>query len=148
MFSFFCDHENSLLNFPIALCSVYFHFNLYSMLERSPSLLTFISPRKVKLSLSPCFYPPLSLSLSRFFKGSFNTGVCSFNSLITNISIFSLLIFPSPPPRFLFNVQGLFLPLHTLINEFFHLPSFPALAYFSVSSSPPYFHPRKSQLLL
>lgn len=87
------------------------------------------------------------LFLSRFFKGTSTAGACSslihkYDSLFARLSYFyfldslsrlllSSLLFAAPD--FFFNVQVLFLPSHTLINEFFLFPSFPAHRTFPVS---------------
>lgn len=134
MFSFFCDHENSLLNFSII--PVYFHFNLYSMLERFHRF-SFLFPKGKSI---------FSLDFSKVLL----TRACSslihkYDSLFARLSyfyfFFSIFVLSSTPLRALvldfFNVQVLFLALHTLINEFFFFPSFPALAYFPVRQSLP-----------
>lgn len=89
------------------------------------------------------------LFLSRFFKGTSTAGACSslihkYDSLFARLSYFyfldslsrlllSSLLFAARAPNFFFNVQVLFLPSHTLINEFFLFPSFPARRTFPAS---------------
>lgn len=87
------------------------------------------------------------LFLSRFFKGTSTAGACSslihkYDSLFARLSYFyfldslSRLLLSSlrfAAPELFFNVQVLFLPSHTLINEFFLFPSFPAHRTFPAS---------------
>lgn len=75
---------------------------------------------------------------------------CSRDFLISIFSTlypgsFSPLLLAARAPDFFFNVQVLFLPSHTLINEFFLFPSFPAHRTFpAVSTSRLPRFPRKS----
>lgn len=124
MFSFFCDHENSFLNF--------------SIIPRFISISIFTLC--LNASTSSHFYFLKVDILPRFFKGTCNTRFFLFNSqiwLLVREKLFyvyfpfSIFILSLPLSTF-FNVQVLFLALHTLINEFLLFPSFPALAYFPV----------------
>lgn len=125
-------------------CPVYFHFNLYSMFERFYFLSFLFLKKRVDI-----------LSLSRFFKGTSNTDLLLCNSQIWLLVrvwlfyfyfLFSIFVLSSSPPllcSIFLTFKVLFLALHTLINEFFLFPSFPALAYFpipAVSRLPRDFH--------
>lgn len=147
--------KTSLLNFPIAVCGLFPFQSLLCAWTLPPSSHFYFLQR------SPMFF----LFLPRFFKGTSTAGACSslihkYDSLFARLSYFyfldslSRLLLSAPSFRcpcswLFFNVQVLFLPSHTLINEFFLFPSFPAHRTFpAVSTSRLPRFPRKSPPLI